>query len=251
MSTEGKLTAVFEVSRERDVPIDLLVVALTKLKSILNNAAASVVKNQDKPEWLISSVGYASPLTVVARLGAGLDRYREPIFAQVHRMYRSAWASPSNDAERMVDSLRALRNGTITNMYVVDTGTGAMTTLPPPPAEREPEPTGIIETRPIMGRVVGKAQVLQSRKELIFWIFNLRTDDPVLCYVEEDQREWLDGILDKTVEVYGQITRDPQTGKPKFVRNITRIDEVEPLAAGTLEGLRGYLEGHTRAPNGT
>lgn len=101
--------------------------------------------------------------------------------------------------------------------------------------------------RPALGTVMGRAQTLSSRDALRFTLYDIETDEPILCYADQEIHGWLHDLLDKIVEVDGMVARDVATGKPRVVRAITRIEEVEPTTAEDLSKLIGMLPGHLPA----
>lgn len=88
--------------------------------------------------------------------------------------------------------------------------------LADPPA---PPPT----FRPARGSVRGRVQTLTNRRTLRFTLYDLITDRAVACYVRPEDEEKMRGIWGEIADVEGLVSRDPLTGRPVAVRQVTAI----------------------------
>jgi hypothetical protein len=91
-----------------------------------------------------------------------------------------------------------------------------------------------------LGGVQGRIQALSNRGGLRFTIYDLFHDKAIGCYVAEGKDELLRNMWGKLATVEGVITRDPFTGRPLSIRQISNITPLPELIAG--EGRAGYLE---------
>lgn len=94
-----------------------------------------------------------------------------------------------------------------------------------------------------IGVITGRLQALSSRGALRFTLYDLLNDRAIRCALTEDQRDDVRELWDHVVEVQGLIRRDPATGIPLSIREISRIS----LAQGTKIkerwlGARGVLQ---------
>ena len=91
------------------------------------------------------------------------------------------------------------------------------------------------------GTVKGRVQSISNRGKLRFTVYDSMFDKPVSCYVKEDRQEALTDIWDKVVFVSGRVTRQPDSGQPVSVRDITAIDFVPIVQPGSYRKARGIL----------
>jgi hypothetical protein len=95
------------------------------------------------------------------------------------------------------------------------------------------------------GTVKGRVQAINSRGKLRFTLYDAIFDKAVSCYIEENQQHILTDIWDKVVFVTGRVTRQPDSGQPVSVRDITAIDLVRIIEPGSYRQARGILAGIT------
>jgi hypothetical protein len=93
------------------------------------------------------------------------------------------------------------------------------------------------------GTVKGRVQAISSRGKLRFTLYDAVFDKPVTCFVQEDRQDILTDIWDKFVFVSGRVTRQPDSGQPVSVREITAIDFVPVFEPGSYRMARGVLAG--------
>lgn len=72
-----------------------------------------------------------------------------------------------------------------------------------------------------LGTVKGRVQAISNRGKLRFTLYDALFDQPTHCFVREDQQTLLTDIWDKLVIVTGRVTRQPDSGQPVSVREIT------------------------------
>ena len=95
------------------------------------------------------------------------------------------------------------------------------------------------------GGVEGVVETLTKRHGLRFTLYDSLSDRPVSCYLQDGQQEEMRGIWGKLASIYGWVTRDPTTGSPVGIRQISSIQEIEqgdytqacgaaPLGEGSL-----------------
>lgn len=93
------------------------------------------------------------------------------------------------------------------------------------------------------GTVKGRVQAISNRNKLRFTLYDAVFDKAVNCYIDENQQAILTDIWNQTVVVSGRITRQPDTGQPINVREVTAIDPVLPAVLGGYRRARGVLAG--------
>ncbi len=230
-----------------DLSTGALIAALSRFDAVLHNAAKTVLKGTGAPsEWKVHALSYNSPLRLEAepKLEPRFETRRTVIVERVRGLISGRQRNPSPAEKKAVDSLRAVLNGKITGV-VVSTRSGDATLRPLPPKvaeEKQQVDNASFMERPVLGTVSGRAYVVNIRKDLLFELDDPKSGNVVLCYLEPQQRAWLDGLLGQMVEVDGLISRDAVSGKPIAVRSITRIEERELVAAGAFDQIPGLFK---------
>jgi hypothetical protein len=103
-----------------------------------------------------------------------------------------------------------------------------------------PQPT-VLVAQHAYGAVTGRVQTLSSRSRLRFTLYDLLSDRAVNCYAREGETTLMTDIWDKLATVEGMVTRDPLSGRPLNVRQITRITVHEPPDPGGYQRARGAV----------
>lgn len=97
------------------------------------------------------------------------------------------------------------------------------------------------------GSVRGRVQAMSKHRSLKFTLYDVNDDRGISCFLSEGAEDQMLGLWGKLIEVEGDIRRDPDTGKPLTVRNITQIYAV-PQSRDIREAfgaLRSFLGGET------
>lgn len=108
-----------------------------------------------------------------------------------------------------------------------------------PARKAPPEPTALVGQH-AYGAVTGRVQTLSSRSGLRFTLYDLLSDRAVNCYVRAGVPLMAD-IWDKLATVEGMVTRDPVSGRPLNVRQITGITIHQPPDPGGYQRARGVM----------
>lgn len=95
-----------------------------------------------------------------------------------------------------------------------------------------------ISAAPSFGAIEGRIQTLTNRGGLRFTLFDLVNDKAVSCYLKEGHEGQMRDSWGKLAVVIGQITRDPMSGRPLSVRQVTDI-VIRPEVTGTYRDARG------------
>ncbi len=91
------------------------------------------------------------------------------------------------------------------------------------------------------GAVRGRVETLTRRKGLRFVLYEALSDRAVSCYVKEDQEELMRDIWGKRVAVEGLVSRDPLTGLPFTVRNVSNVVPLGEIEPGGYQQARGAV----------
>lgn len=94
---------------------------------------------------------------------------------------------------------------------------------------------------PAPGAVEGRIQTVSNRGSLRFTLYDLVDDRAISCYVREGEQEQLRDLWGRLVIVEGRIKRDPVSGKPATVRDVTRITQRAEVERDTFRQARGAV----------
>lgn len=91
------------------------------------------------------------------------------------------------------------------------------------------------------GAVRGRVQTISSRGKLKFTLYDLVTDKPVTCYLQDEQRDQMIDVWGREVVVTGRITRSADAGRPQSIREVTRIETLRRVDPQSYLELRGSV----------
>jgi hypothetical protein len=90
------------------------------------------------------------------------------------------------------------------------------------------------------GAVEGVIQTLSSRGSLRFVLYDHVYDRAVSCYLKEGQQEIMRDAWGYRAIIEGKIFRDPISGRPIIVREVTNVVKLSP-ASGNYTDARGAV----------
>ena len=93
---------------------------------------------------------------------------------------------------------------------------------------------------PAYGAIEGRVQTLTNRQSLRFTLYDSFHDRAVSCYVVEGYEEIMRESWDKRAVVEGLVTRDPSTGRPLAIRQVTHV-RVLPEVEGDYRQARAAI----------
>jgi hypothetical protein len=91
------------------------------------------------------------------------------------------------------------------------------------------------------GAIEGRVQTLTSRGSLRFMLYDTLNDRAVNCFVDEGQQPMMRDIWGKRAIVEGWVSRDPKSGRPLAIRQITSITALSEREPGSYRDARGVL----------
>ena len=225
---------------EGDVRLDQFSEAVSHFHKLLLQLTQEVAADT-KIEWDLEDLQYGSAIMAVA----GRADTDEPVLRVVtafedvgQSLQRHEPIAFSRHVAREAEALTKLISGDI---KAVRLGT----------AHKEAIIYGLFDSKKIttakpmvsFGTLKGRVQSISNRGKLRFTLYDAVFDKPVSCYVKEDRQDILTDIWDKVVFVSGRVTRQPDSGQPVSVREITSIDFVPIIEAGSYRKARGILAG--------
>lgn len=108
--------------------------------------------------------------------------------------------------------------------------------IPPPVLE-----ASIVE----LGAVEGRVQTLSNRGGLRFTLYDLLYDKAVSCYLSEGSEHMMRDVWGRVALVEGRVKRDPVSGRPVAVRQVTRVSPLEEGRSGGWQDAIGAMRGIT------
>ena len=92
-----------------------------------------------------------------------------------------------------------------------------------------------------IGAVTGRVQTLSNRAGLRFNLYDIVHDKAVGCYLAPDQEELIRAAWGRWATVAGRVSREPLTGLPIAIRQITALATLNEAAPGAYRQARGIL----------
>jgi hypothetical protein len=224
MATSDTLTVALEGS---DISLSSFASAVTALDALLKNLSIEVAPNS-RIEWEVEDLQVGSAVATVR--GRTVSGDPEAVY-RVSSAYETIGAALSRGdaipySERvrhnvaaltavLEDRVEAVRLETANQDYTIAGRRG----LPSP---------NVIYGRPLisLGAVEGRIQTLSNRRSLRFTLYDTLNDQAVACYLKSGEEDRIQALWGRRVIVEGEIRRDPWSGRPTTVRQIT---EVTPL----------------------
>jgi hypothetical protein len=93
------------------------------------------------------------------------------------------------------------------------------------------------------GAVTGRVQTVTNRGSLRFTLYDLLHDRAVGCYLAEGREDLMLGAWGKVAVVEGLVRRDPETGRPLSVRQISELVVRPEGERDSYRAARGAVQG--------
>lgn len=94
-----------------------------------------------------------------------------------------------------------------------------------------------------LGTVRGRVETLSHRKGFRFTLYELASDRPVSCYLQQDHEDLMRDAWGHIADVTGLVTRDAESGRPLAIRRVTSVDVVMDGDAMGFLRARGAVGG--------
>lgn len=144
------------------------------------------------------------------------------------------------DVAAEAEAIAAVINGTVRAVRFETAEAEATITSPTPKiADPAGAPASITSKQATYGAVEGRVQTLSSRGRLRFTLYDTLHDKAVSCYLAEGHEEEMRDVWGKRAVIEGKVTRDPETGRPLAVREITGVEVLSEVGPGSYRDLRG------------
>lgn len=201
----------------------------------------------DQPiDWLISDLSYSSALASARGLGStGAVAAAIAAYADVGAALESG--TPLRHSSQVVSAASKLVSISDYRIQRVRMETAERESVIPvrkdaalPVASDDASLKIVPKLAPAYGGVQGRIQTLTSRGGLRFTLYDLLNDKAVSCYFEEGKQDKILDMWGKLAVVEGMVSRDPLTGRPLSIRQVSEITPIpEPGGRFDYQDARG------------
>lgn len=226
---------------EGEVNLQQFTEAVTRFKALLDTLAHEIAPDA-QIEWTLQNLSYGSALVAVQSVDELTEKTVRVIeaFEQIGQSLQDRTPIPfSSRVQQEAAALSHLVRHDITALRLATSRQDNVIYG----AFDQAQLTRATRPMTTFGSVKGRVQSISTRKSLHFTLYDALLDQAVRCYIDAAQREKLTDIWDQWVFVTGRVTRQPHTGRPISVREITGIDLVVVAAPGSYRQARGVLAG--------
>jgi hypothetical protein len=222
--------------------LDDYTAALSSLQELLQAIAAEVAGSASI-EWRLEALEASSALTQVRGVSddmGAVENVTDSYLEVGRQLYAGGQLRPqySRPAERIVGLLNpnviAVRFETDRDDVTLSIGDGELAKIIAMP-RRQGAPQG----QP--GTVEGRIETMSRRGGLRFVLFDLVYDKAVTCYLQAGQEDLMLGSWGKLAVVEGIVKRDPVSGRPTTVRQVSSLRVVSETEPGKWKQARGVL----------
>ena len=224
------------IALDGNVTFDSFARAISSFDRLVKALSTHLRTRQDI-EWFVDDLAKSSAIATIRGESATMQKVELVVnsFAEVgHALetgeridYPNTVAHPANELRRIVDdyvtSIRfetAGRDSLITNLGV-------------------PQPRTFMP--PAYGSVEGRVQTITNRASLRFTLFDTLHDKAVSCYLQEGREEAMTKAWGHQAIVEGLVNRDPVSGRPISVREISSV-QIVPDSEFSYVNARGVLD---------
>ena len=206
----------------------------------LVTALTSAVGENTKIEWVLQNLNYSS--AIVSARGESANLIAVETIARAYlTVGRSLQAQEGipypQRVRRPAESIRNLIDGRITSIRF-ETGEAEAV------IRRNPARPKGVELLPLVtnyGAVEGAVQTLSNRRGLRFALYDFLYDKAVSCYLSEDREEIMRDAWGRRAIVEGLVSRDPETGRPISIREVSHVEVLTDVPEGAYLRARGLL----------
>lgn len=225
-----------------DVSLDEFAEATVRFRALLVELGKEVAGGV-RITWLIDSLEVSSAVTGCRGVGlngtpvAEIERVVRAFGEIGQTLERGAPIPYSPVVARETYALLSILNDRVPSIRFETPEIDATVSLRP-----EPRRQTDIPTRPSYGAVEGRVQTLSSRGGLRFTLYDTLYDRAVSCYLSENfDQERLRGVWGHRASVEGLVKREPATGRPLAIRQVTDVVILAENSPGDYRQARGAV----------
>lgn len=207
------------------VPLDLFATAIRGFKGLVDELTKEHAPHE-RIEWVVVDLESGSATATIVGISNNPKAVDDVVSAYdcVGRAIREHTESQlPKKIQRQVNKITSVLNGKISEVVLEGEETNVISTES---AMSPSYPTRLVSA---LGAVEGLVQTLSSRKGLKFTLYDSVFDRSVVCHFSADekererQEEMMRSVWDRRAIVQGVVTRDPVTGRPIEIRQISEV----------------------------
>lgn len=218
-------------------------VSLDQLASAARNLAALVsalsdeVAGKERPEWIVEYLDAGSATMTLAGRAIEEDTVERIVraYALVGRSLERDETLPySEKVESAARRITSVLNGTVTAVRF-ETPEDTATVV---------SPSATVEAQKQLhayGAIEGRVQTLTSRGGLRFVLYDSLFGKAVYCYLQAGGEDMMRGAWDRRAVVEGWVSREPLSGRPVSVRQVTGVRLLDEIERGSYRKARGAV----------
>jgi hypothetical protein len=234
----GKTTLSLKLNG--DVPLDLFAEAMGHFSALILSLTEDVL-GPEKVDWEVARLEGGSALALIR----GQHQEEEKIERVVHAYEQVGraleWGYPIPYSEQVASHARgitAILNGQVTSIaFATDDYTASIDKHRSEAEQEAAQPDRVYS----LGALTGIVGAIAKRPFLKLTLYDTLFDRAVTCYLEKSQEETARNIWGQRVTVTGMISRDPDTGKPIDVRQVTHIEVEQHSPPGSYKRAQGII----------
>lgn len=225
-----------------EVSLGAFAEALGHLRRLLDGLSAEK-SGEARIEWTVEQLSAGSVLTMVrgdAEQMESVERVADAYLEVGRYLHREEEIPYPDDVKRAAHALTKVLNGKITSIRFetsddeVEIFSGSA---------RQPARVSYA-----YGAVEGRVRTLSDRKGLRFQLYDAGSDHPVMCYLARGQEDLMRNAWGRRAIVEGYVGRNPVTGVPTRIRNVSHVDVLPDKVPGSYRAARGVLRSAGREP---
>ena len=225
---------------EGEVTLEAFAEAIETFRGLVS-ALSDEVSGDAEIKWIVTALSSSSAVATVQ--GVGDPKAVDPIVRAYERTGECLEASTPIPYSRRVRKRAERLTGLITGgIESIRLETDQRDVILRQRSVREPAGTlrvPVVPTQDAYGTVEGMVETLSRRRGLRFTLYDIVYDKAVSCYLAAGYEDIMRDAWGKRAVAFGHIHRDPLTGRPLTVRQITDIEVKKEGARGDWRKARG------------
>jgi hypothetical protein len=205
-----------------DISLSSFAAAVSALDGLLKDLSAEVAPNSQLA-WEVDDLQVSSAIATIRGRTISGDQDAVARVSQAYEtiggaLARGAPIPYSEGIRRRVGALTNVLNDHVSALRLETANQDYIITR-----EGQPQPAG--ERRPLvtLGAIEGRIQTLSNRRSLRFTLYDTMEDRAVACYLKQGEEYRVQMLWGRRAIVEGEIRRDPLSGRPIAIRQITDV----------------------------
>jgi hypothetical protein len=219
-----------------EVSLEQFASAASDLAALVDALSAEIAGKQ-RTEWFVEYLDAGSATMTFAGQAEEDDVVERVVRAYAvvgHSLETGAPLPYSQKVEKAAKRITGVLDGTVTAVRFETPQETA--TVVSPSVSREGQ-----RQFHAYGSVEGRVQTLTSRGGLRFVLYDSLFGRAVYCYLQSGGEDLMRGAWDRRATVEGWVSREPVTGRPVSVRQVTSVRLLDEVERGQYRKARGAV----------